>query len=241
MASPRPSSSPPPKFHSPRPHRSSIQHLKSKMERSPNHPPNPLNPSNPPNPLNSPNPLNPWIAVNLSVIWPGLGQLYGQARIKGGFLAIATLVLLTYSGWSLFAADGNTLTGLLVVVVLAVLYVANLFDAYNTIRPLPKASPKEVYQPTQNRWYAIFLSQILPGFGHLYFQQAVMGGLFLGIGVLTAYLANFYPILLPLPPMVWAIACYHLYRTTPPPPPPHPTFAQRPSPRRRSHPRSPNP
>ncbi|NEQ98734.1 MAG: signal peptidase I, partial [Cyanothece sp. SIO2G6] len=93
-------------------------------------------------------------------------------------------------------------------------YLFNLFDAYNTVRPLPKASPRDIYQPHQNRWYAIFLSQILPGFGHLYLQQTKLGTVFLGVGVLLAYFANLYPMLLPIPPMVWAIACYHLYRIT---------------------------
>ena len=159
-------------------------------------------------------PPDPWIAVNLSVIWPGLGQLYSKAIAKGIGFAIATLVLMYAVGWSLFAADGNTITGLWMIGVLVILYVFNLFDAYDTIRPLPKPDPREIYQPSQNRWYGLFLSQILPGFGHLYFQQAAMGGLFLGMGVLTAYLANFYVMLLPIPPLIWAIACSHLYFTT---------------------------
>ena len=163
-----------------------------------------------------PQPIDPWIAVNLSMLWPGCGQLYSRAVLKGIGFAIATFILLYYAGWSLFAAQGNTLTGLLVLAVLAILYIFNLFDAYNTIRPLPHPDPRTIYQPTQNRWYGLFLSQILPGFGHLYFQRAAMGGVFLGVGVLTTYLANFYPFLLPIPPVIWAIACYHLYLTTAP-------------------------
>ncbi|MEM9220024.1 MAG: signal peptidase I [Cyanobacteria bacterium P01_F01_bin.150] len=165
-------------------------------------------------PKYSPNPIDPWIAVNLSVIWPGLGQLYSRAIAKGlGFL-LTTCSLLYAVGWSLFASEGNTVTGLWLIGVLAILYVFNLFDAYDTIRPLPKPDPREIYQPSQNRWYAIFLSQVLPGFGHLYFQKAAIGGLFLGLGVLTTYLANFYSALLPIPPIIWAIACLHLYWST---------------------------
>ncbi|MGK7889010.1 MAG: signal peptidase I, partial [Leptolyngbyaceae cyanobacterium] len=152
-----------------------------------------------------------------SLLWPGLGQLYSRAGVKGTSLAIATLGLLYFLGWSLFAPNGNTVTGLLMIGVTATLYLFNLFDAYNTVRPLPKASPRDIYQPHQNRWYAIFLSQILPGFGHLYLQRTGLGGTFLGVGVLTAYLANLYPILLPIPPIIWVLACYHLYRITPNP------------------------
>ena len=163
----------------------------------------------------SKHPLDPWIAVNLSIIWPGLGQLYSKAIAKGIGFILATSILLYLVGWSLFAAEGNTVTGLWLIGVLAILYVFNLLDAYDTIRPLPNPDPREIYQPTHNRWYALFLSQILPGFGHLYYQQTVMGALFLGLGVLTAYLANFYSILLPIPPIIWAIACSHLYCTAP--------------------------
>lgn len=158
---------------------------------------------------------DPWIAVNLSVIWPGLGQIYSRAIAKGISFAIATAVLMGFIGWSLFAADGNTVTGLLLISILVILYLFNLLDAYDSIRPLPKPDPREIYQPTENRWYGMFLSQILPGFGHLYFQQTALGILFVGMGILTTYVANFRPILLPIPPIIWAIACYHLYLSTP--------------------------
>lgn len=158
---------------------------------------------------------DPWIAVNLSVIWPGAGQCYARAWLKGLALASLTVGLVGFAVWSIFSIHGNTLTGLLLLLVTGGVYIGNLLDAYNTLKPLPKPSIADVYQPYRNRWYAVFLSQILPGFGHLYLQQAVMGGLFLAAGTLTALLANTYGVLLPIPPFIWAIACYHVYRITP--------------------------
>ncbi|MEB3213301.1 MAG: signal peptidase I [Leptolyngbyaceae bacterium] len=158
--------------------------------------------------------LNPWIAVNFSVLWPGLGQCYGRAWVKGVCMAIATLALIGYSVWSIFGAPGNTMTGLLLFIVVGVFYIVNVFDAYHTLKPLPKPS-MAIYQPKRNRWYAVFLSQILPGFGHLYLQQAIVGGILLASGTLTSLLASHYPELLPIPPFLWAIACYHIYRSMP--------------------------
>jgi signal peptidase I len=157
---------------------------------------------------------NPWIAVNFSALWPGLGQCYGSAWLKGLFMAGLTIGLLGYGTWSIFGALGNTLTGLLLFGVVGILYIANVFDAYNTLKPLPKPS-MAIYQPRRNRWYAVFLSQILPGFGHLYFQQAILGGVLLGASILISLLANEYSALVPIPPFLWAIACYHIYRSTP--------------------------
>jgi signal peptidase I len=158
---------------------------------------------------------DPWIAVNLSVLWPGLGQCYAQAWLKGIALALIAGGLVGFAVWSIFSINGNTLTGLLMLIVLGAVYIGSLLDAYNTLKPLPKPSIADVYQPHQNRWYAVFLSQILPGFGHLYLQQALVGGMFLAAGTLTALLANTYSALLPIPPFIWAIACYHVYRVTP--------------------------
>lgn len=160
-------------------------------------------------------PRDPWIAVNLSVLWPGLGQCYGQAWLKGIVLASVAAGLVGFAVWSIFSVNGNTLTGLLMLLVFSLVFLGSLLDAYNTLKPLPKPSVAEVYQPQQNRWYAVFLSQVLPGFGHLYLQRAVVGGVFLAGGTLTALLANTYPALLPIPPFIWAIACYHVYRITP--------------------------
>ncbi|HEY9762990.1 MAG TPA: signal peptidase I [Trichocoleus sp.] len=155
---------------------------------------------------------SPWLAVNLSVVLPGLGQIYGGARAKGGIIAIAFLLLLLFSAWSIFGAKGDTLTGLLLLLPIAGLYFGGLVDAYRSLSPVSPRPAGGRAEP-QDAWYAVFLSQILPGLGHLYCQQSVIGGLLLVAGVGIGYLANFNPALLSLPPLIWALACVHLYRS----------------------------
>ncbi|MBD0337628.1 MAG: signal peptidase I [Cyanobacteria bacterium Co-bin13] len=153
---------------------------------------------------------SPWAAVNLSVVMPGLGQVYGGAVAKGVAIAIAFLLLLAFSAWSIFAGNGNTLTGLWLLLPITGIYLGGLMDAYRTVTSNPVQLTLGPTAP-KDPWYAVFLSQILPGLGHLYRQQVATGGLFLAIGVYTAFQANFQPHLLPLPPLIWAAACAHIY------------------------------
>jgi signal peptidase I len=153
---------------------------------------------------------SPWAAVNLSVVMPGLGQVYGGATVRGVGIAIAFFSLLAFAIWSIFAANGNTLTGLWLLLPIAGIYLGSLIDAYRTLTSKPARLTLSPDAP-KDPWYAVFLSQILPGLGHFYRQQVIVGGLFLVVGVYTAFRANFQPRLLPLPPLIWAAACAHIY------------------------------
>lgn len=153
---------------------------------------------------------SPWLAVNLSVVLPGLGQLYGGARTKGSLIAIAFFLLLLLCAWSIFGESGNTLTGLLLLIPLAGLYFGGLVDAYRTLSSPSSRAPGEREGP-KDPWYAVLLSQILPGLGHLYCQQSAIGGLLLITGVTIGYLANFNSGLLFLPPLIWVVGCTHVY------------------------------
>ena len=153
---------------------------------------------------------NQWLAVNLSVLFPGLGQIYSGAVWKGGLIAIATASLLLYATWSIFGAEGDTLTGFWLLGVSVGIYLINIFDTHRSAADSQSPSMSSA-QTAKNAWYAVFLSQILPGLGHLYLQQTVFAGLFLVSWIAIAVLANDHSRLLPLPPIIWAIACRHAY------------------------------
>ncbi|MGD1943364.1 MAG: signal peptidase I [Leptolyngbyaceae cyanobacterium] len=157
---------------------------------------------------------DPWLAVNYALIWPGLGQLYSRHWVKGSSLVAIALGLLIYAVWSIFAAHGNTVLGFWAIAALILLYSFNILDAYRGTQPGYAARitvPKGRLDP----WYAVFLSQILPGLGHLYTQQVAIGGGLLIVSIVTAWLASQVPLLVPLPPAIWAFSCYHLYATFP--------------------------
>ena len=161
-----------------------------------------------------PNHPNPWLAVNYSLIFPGLGQLYSHHRLKGSVILTIAVASLGYAVWSIFGAYGDTVNGFWAIGFLLILYSFSILDAYRGTQP-GYATRISVPKGDKDPWYAVFLSQILPGLGHLYLQQAMMGGLLLAVGTITAGLANTVPQLVPIPPLIWAASCYHTYRTFP--------------------------
>jgi len=166
--------------------------------------------------VGSRSPQGPWLAANLSAVLPGVGQMYNGAIARGLILAVAHIALIVFILWSIFAPKGNTLRGLLCLVPLLSLYIFNLWDSHQAAKQgitLDEFSPLR-YQ-SKDPWHPVFLSQVLPGLGHLFLQKAALGGLLLILGIATAYLANFNPALLLLPSMIWALACGLAYRAAP--------------------------
>ncbi|MBE9156213.1 signal peptidase I [Nodosilinea sp. LEGE 06152] len=159
---------------------------------------------------------SPWLAVNLSAALPGAGQMYDGAIARGLTIAAAHGGLLAFILWSIFAPEGNTLRGLITLVPLLSLYIFNLWDSHHAAK---RGITLDEFSPLRYRssdpWYPVFLSQVLPGLGHLFLQKAAIGGTLLILGILTAYLANFNPALLPLTPLIWAAGCGLAYRTAP--------------------------
>ncbi len=154
-----------------------------------------------------------WLAVNLSGLVPGMGQCYGQQWTKGLIIMGIFFGLVIHALWSLLAAEGNTERAFWLLGIAAFVYLLNLWDAFATAgRPLHPLGDK---RRGRDLWYGVFLSQILPGLGHLYLNKAVAGGVFLTVGIGLSMLANYQPVLLPLACTVWSIAGYHAYRSTP--------------------------
>jgi len=154
-----------------------------------------------------------WLAVNLSGVLPGIGQCYGGQWTKGLLISAVFVVLIGHAFWSLLAAEGNTLRAFWLIAIALLVYLINLWDAFATAgRPLYPIGSK---RQGRDLWYGVFLSQILPGLGHLYLNQAIAGALFLGLGTTLAVMANYQPVFMPLACTIWAISGYHAYRSTP--------------------------
>jgi signal peptidase I len=149
-------------------------------------------------------------------VLPGVGQIYDGAIARGIILALAHIVLIWFIFWSIFAAQGNTARGLLLLVPLFALYLFNLWDSHRAARRVSSlASVSPLRFQTTDPWYPVLLSHVLPGLGQLYLQRAIIGGALLLLGIGTAYFANFYPILLPVSPLIWAAGCGLAYWAVP--------------------------
>lgn len=155
---------------------------------------------------------HPWLAANCSLVFPGLGQLYRGQVLKGSLMAIATGSLVSFLIWAIFAAEGNTVQGLWAIASLLILYGWSIVDALQREPVAPQqTSIRGASVRTYDPWYTAFLSQVLPGLGHLYLQRAGIGSILLLLGVGSALLTQTYPSLLPIPVLIWAFGCYHGY------------------------------
>ena len=91
--------------------------------------PSPFSVVSPPDAINSPK-KDPWLAVNLSMFFPGLGQWYANKNQKATIWAIAQVILIIVTIWSIFSPNGPVSWGLGGIVALVVLYISNIFDAH---------------------------------------------------------------------------------------------------------------
>ncbi|MEG3438410.1 signal peptidase I [Pannus brasiliensis CCIBt3594] len=159
---------------------------------------------------------DPWLAVNLSMFFPGLGQWYGGKRIQGSIWALAQLSLIIFTLWSIFSPRGQIIAGLWSLLAIIVLYIVNIFHAHRAVylargdRNLEKIPRKR-----KNPWFAVFASRVLPGLGHLYGDRVIVGMIFLAVSMISLRLDDFFASLIFLTPAIGSIATYHAYHSFP--------------------------
>ena len=158
---------------------------------------------------------HPWLAVNLSMIWPGLGQLYSGAWFQGCLFSLGQVGLIITALWALLAAAGNTVAGIILLIASVAVWAISLFDAYRSAKRFQQF--KNISEPSRRKdpWFAVFLSQVLPGLGQLYNENIFAGALFIAVAVLLGNFSVLLPALIVAPPLLSAAACYHAYVATP--------------------------
>lgn len=161
---------------------------------------------------------DPWLAVNLSALFPGLGQMYAGKFFRGLGIILIEAVLITVALAAFFSPEGNTLTSLGLIFPIFGIYVVNIIDAHRCFKTLSFLRLERVLKNKRNKnnpWVAVFLSQILPGLGHLYLKNFGLGAILMISLILASNIARFHPGWLLVPPLLYAIACYHAYFSCP--------------------------
>lgn len=154
----------------------------------------------------------PWLAVNLSMFWPGIGQIY-SGKVRRGWILIASQILLLSSGlWLLISSTGNALIGLIVLLGSGLINLWNYFDAHRCAREANSASFEQLRKSSKDPWLAVLLSRIIPGLGHLYLNHIWLGILFFIIFLVSAIFSVVIPIIFY---GVYAAVAYHAYVTSP--------------------------
>ena len=154
--------------------------------------------------------LDPWLGVNLSMFWPGLGQFYAGQWGLGLGLLLTEGLLLAIAAWSIFSAEGDTTTGLIFFTAAIALYGFGLLDVLLSIVAAdPNAYPERIPRRHKNVWFAVVITRVLPGLGHFYQQQFVVGLILFTLGLVGLRLQVFYWPLLFLNPLLMILAVYH--------------------------------
>ncbi|MGD1951718.1 MAG: signal peptidase I [Leptolyngbyaceae cyanobacterium] len=114
------------------------------------------------------NPKEPWLAVNLSSLLPGLGQLYVGKRLRGGLLLAIFLTLFITGVYCFLAPTQSIQLGTAQLIPAGQLQFFNIFAAYRNTR---KENSREfenerVWQ--KDPWKAFFLSSLLFSVGQIY-------------------------------------------------------------------------
>lgn len=160
-------------------------------------------------------PKEPWVAVSLSYIFPGLGQIYAS-RITRGCIFISAQVALVCFGYRLLCNPaGNIGVGFAFLLLSTVVLICSLIDAYRCARKRNSEDFEKSRRGNKDPWFAVFFSQLLPGIGHFYLGKWVWGLFFfaslivLGIGQMALF-----PLFI-LTAAFLTFVCYHAYSVAP--------------------------
>lgn len=127
----------------------------------------------------------PWLAVNLSMLFPGIGQIYAGKTLRGWILVISQLVAQVVGFAFMLLPQGNISVGLGLLLLSVVITFGNLFDAHRCAR----LSNSEVFEQhrksTKDPWLAVLLSRFLPGLGFFYIRRWFIGILLFILTFLT--------------------------------------------------------
>ncbi|MEQ8957942.1 MAG: signal peptidase I [Coleofasciculus sp. C2-GNP5-27] len=149
----------------------------------------------------------PWLAVNLSLFFPGIGQLYAGKIIRGHSLIITQVGLYALSGWLILSQLGNIFIGVILLMATFALSIWGIVDAYDCAKKVNPPSFEKSRTRQKDPWLAVFLSRLVPGAGHLYINRLWLSVLCFSFFVISL-LVHLVPILFK------AFVFYHAYIAT---------------------------
>ena len=182
--------------------------------------------------------VSAWLAVNLSLLFPGLGQWRLGNVLRGSLWLVGSLLMLVAIFWCYLAPQGNAQLGAGLIGMGVVLWAFNLIDAhacatggwknpasFGLLKAPPKSQAPGRSQSQQQEqtsavrlrkslsddpWFSVLLSQIMPGLGQLYRRQYGVAAVLLGLTmVVLIALAGQFGLILGVPALA-AFAVYQL-------------------------------
>jgi signal peptidase I len=142
------------------------------------------------------------------MFWPGIGQIYSGNALRGWIFIISQILLSCLGGWLILSSRGDIRIGLILLLATVLVNIGSLFDAHRCAKKANIVSFEELRKSSKDPWFAVFLSRIIPGIGHLYIKKIWQGILFFILFIISA--------IFPLVPIIfWAFIAYHAYVASP--------------------------
>ncbi len=156
-------------------------------------------------------PREPWLAVNLSMVFPGIGQVYAGRRARGCVFIFGQVALFGAAGWLALSATGNTIIGVTLLLTTIVVGICSLVDAHKCARKANAEDFERSRNESKDPWLAVFLSRLLPGLGHLYVRKCGWGIILVILWIVLSAVMNIYWPFLIVVAVFSALVCYHAY------------------------------
>lgn len=133
----------------------------------------------------------PWLAVNLSMFFPGFGQIYAGRFFRGILIIFTEISFICLGIWLAISAQGSLDIGILLLLIsLTVFPLWNFFDAHKCARNANDEEFERLRKGKVDPWLAVFFTRLIPGLGHLYTGKLITGILLIFIAV-TPSIASF--------------------------------------------------
>ena len=153
----------------------------------------------------------PWLAVNLSLLCPGIGQIYAGRLVRGWILLISQLAIQLCGLLSLTLSEGNVMVGIGLFGLSFVISIGNLFDAYGCAKASNSLAFEQSRKSSKDPWLAVFLTRFIPGLGFLYIRKWVLGILLF----IFTFLTLVFPLLSILNFLVLPFVVFLVYKIAP--------------------------
>ncbi len=163
----------------------------------------------------------PWLAVNYSLFFPGIGHFYAGYPFRGLFFITLTIILIVsfllylfnLMLWFFDDRDNITVNFYLIFSCLIGLFIVPIvahIDSYQTTVKNNSIKFEEIRKREKDTWFAVFLSRINIEIGFIYSGNNILGMFLLIISLIIIILTDFYFILALLEPFL----LYYLYVST---------------------------
>lgn len=127
----------------------------------------------------------PWLAVNWSMIFPGLGHIYAGKPLQGWSIAFAYLALFVLSIFSVITAQDTGVLGFCAIALFLLLGFGSWISAYRTAIHANDEAFENSRKTLKDPWLAVFLSRFILGAGHLYMGKWILGSILMVAEILA--------------------------------------------------------